>query len=988
MFRAFVDRPRRSRSCVSAVHAFLGLMLWCIVAPSAWAQGAAVVQSFVSQLNALDARAALQQALGAAPTEVALVPVEINGQPWQRLVVYPRGGESGRDTVARVRRAGYPDAWFWANPASQIRSAPAVAASPTIAAPATTAPTTAATAAIAPPAAPPIEATSDLRRADSSAASPAVMGSATLVGTGPGTINLIDTLDGIPRHGFDIEYVSEADAGITLDGKIDEPLWQRLRFYDEFMIAVPAKGVPGDYPTRMRLFASERGLYVSAIMIQPVETLVQRLSSRDDFQDRDTFGFTLDSGGEGSLGYWFIIALGGSQQDGKLLPERNYQRDWDGPWIGKSARRDDGWSAEMFLPWSMVNMTAKTGKRTLGFAATRQVSHKGERYQWPGHPYSSPKFLSAFNEVQVAGVQPVKQLAVIPFAAATVDEANDDDDLRVGLDLIYKPSPALQVSATANPDFGAVEADDVVLNLTAFETFFPEKRLFFLEGNEIFDAMPRASTGNIFRITANDDFAATSRRVFLKDFIPTPISLINTRRIGGTARQVTVPTGVTPNRGQRDLPTDLLGAAKLTGQIGGLRYGVLGAFEDDVEWLGSDALGNPIDIEDVGRDFGVVRVLYEDSGATRRSVGYLGTLVSGSLYDAEVHSIDGHYTSAGGKVVADVQLITSDVDENQGYGGSFDLMYALNGQWLHKFEVNYFDDEVNINDLGFLRRNNYANAKYVLLYNKQNLTDAIKNYRTTLILEQQYNIDPGVVTDSGIYWRNSMELPGRNTLKASLGYLPERWEDIDSRGNGAYRVDDRGWIDFLIATNSQPVFSFSAGVGALQEHLGDWTYSGSLGMTIRPSDKIKFDLDINYKKREGWLVYQGGRNFGRYSATEWQPSLSLDWFLAYNHQIKLSVQWAGVRAREEGFFGIPLGDGDLVPTARTLADHDFTVSLLTAQLRYRWEIAPLTDLFVVYNRGNTLPNTIDSPFDDLFDDVLRDPIIDSLVVKVRWRFGN
>jgi hypothetical protein len=69
-------------------------------------------------------------------------------------------------------------------------------------------------------------------------------------------------------------------------------------------------------------------------------------------------------------------------------------------------------------------------------------------------------------------------------------------------------------------------------------------------------------------------------------------------------------------------------------------------------------------------------------------------------------------------------------------------------------------------------------------------------------------------------------------------------------------------------------------------------------------------------------------------------------------------------------------------------DQDFTVSLLTAQLRYRWEIAPLTDLFLVYNRGNSLPDQVDSSFDDLFTDVFDDPIINSFVAKIRWRFGN
>ena len=86
----------------------------------------------------------------------------------------------------------------------------------------------------------------------------------------------------------------------------------------------------------------------------------------------------------------------------------------------------------------------------------------------------------AMNELEVVGVQPRAQVSVIPFAATTYDQAYEEADVKVGVDFSWKPSPKLEIAATANPDFGAVEADDIVLNLTASETFFPEKRLFFL----------------------------------------------------------------------------------------------------------------------------------------------------------------------------------------------------------------------------------------------------------------------------------------------------------------------------------------------------------------------------------------------------------------------------------------------------------------------------------------------------------------------------
>jgi hypothetical protein len=113
----------------------------------------------------------------------------------------------------------------------------------------------------------------------------------------------------------------------------------------------------------------------------------------------------------------------------------------------------------------------------------------------------------------------------------------------------------------------------------------------------------------------------------------------------------------------------------------------------------------------------------------------------------------------------------------------------------------------------------------------------------------------------------------------------------------------------------------------------------------------------------------------------------LNWFLAADHQIKFSFQWAGVKAYETQAYLVPSADGELEPSEGA-APRDFTVSLLTTQVRYRWEIAPLTDFYVVYNRGNQLPSNEADAFGDLLSDAFKDPVVSSLVVKLRYRFGG
>ncbi len=814
---------------------------------------------------------------------------------------------------------------------------------------------------------------------------------------GEGHKDLKGTLDGIPMHYITVPNFVDEDIGIKIDGVVDEAMWETIPYFDNMRVSVPATGELAEYRTETRMFATEKGLYVSSVMYQPTETLAKRLTNRDEFIDRDTFGMTLDTTGQGSFAYWFIVALGGSQQDGKVLPERRYSIDWDGPWVSATSVFDEGWMAEIYFPWSMMNIPKSEDGRQIGFAVTRQVSHKNQRYYWPAHAYSSPQFVTALNSMNVEGVEPRQQISVIPYASSTTDEARDDDEARAGVDITWKPSTRAEVTASIYPDFGAVEADNVVLNLTAFETFFPEKRLFFLEGNELYVTTPRANNGYNPRMATNENFATTSRRVFVSDFVPPPIALLNTRRIGGTATQVDVPAGVSPNPGEKDLPTDLLGAVKLAGNIAGVRYGVLSAFEDDVEWLGTDSSGNTVDIDPEGRDFAAFRLSYEKAETNRYAIGYLGTYVDGPLYDAEVHGVDLHYGTADGVWSTDVQLLHSDVDGVSGKAGFLDVMYAANSSIQHKFELDYFDEDVDINDLGFLRRNDYAGMQYIFRYANAQPRGLVRGTRGSVVVRQQYNVSEGRIVDSGVYWRNILTLPRRNTLRTAIAYLPERYEDVDSRGGGTYKAEDRMWWDLLWTTDASKMFSWSIGTGAFEEDLGDWTQTAWVGVTYRPSDMFYMDIDVKYKRRDGWLVYQGANRadpanprayFGAYNGIDWQPSIKLTWFLAPKHQIRFTMQWAGVRMNEQGFYQVPDSPGKLLEVAPVRPDHDFTVSLMTAQLRYRWEIAPLTDLFVVYNRGNQLPFRNEDSFQDLFEDTLDDPLIDSLIVKLRWRFGN
>ncbi len=788
-----------------------------------------------------------------------------------------------------------------------------------------------------------------------------------LVGTGDGPVIVLP-------------YFAETDLDILLDGRLDEAVWQEVAGYDDMLVIDPDTMRTPRYRTRAHYLYTDKGMYIGAKMEQPQETLIARLSSRDTFINRDSFGVTLDTSGEGLYGYWFVVNLGGSVMDGTVLPERAFQREWDGPWRRATAELADGWSTEMFLPWSMMAMPRIEGPREIGFWSNRKVAHIDERWSTPALPFTSARFMSALGTFEMAEMNPAQQFALFPYTSYTYDDIAEEDEYRTGLDLFWRPSSNFQVTATLNPDFGAVESDDVVINLTAFETFFPEKRLFFTEGNEIFITTPRSRS-------RSRSASSSGTRQTTSTFNPTPTTLVNTRRIGGAPNLVDVPDDVSLSGVEQGRPTELIGAAKATGQIGGFRYGVLTAFEDDVRRTGER--DDPVRLEQAGRDFGIARLLYETSGEGRLSAGYLATITKRPDYDAIVHGIDAHVLTPSGKLSWDTQLVASDVDDELGYGAFMDFSYVPNREIRHRLQLDYFDDKLDISDLGFIRRNDAHGFIYNLSTSVSQGLKRLRNKRGSYLLSAERNGD-GQLVRAGVFFRNQWTFLNQTELRTEFDYFPKRWDDRNSRDNGTYKTEDRFVAEVGFGTNTGKKLSFSTLVGVRQEELGGWTQRAALGFTYKPNDRVSLDFDANYFRRDGWLVYQEDRDLTTFAATDWQPRLALDVFLSARQQFRLTMQWAGIRADEQEFWRVPLSDGELERLAKDpeAPTDDFTISQLTVQLRYRWEIAPLSELFVVYTRGSNLDNQVSDGFSDLFHDALITPLIDVFVIKLRYRFGT
>ena len=288
-----------------------------LAAVDGFGAGAAVFGSFASPTlaEALRERVAAEVAPDARTVRVA-----VNGATSIRVIAGEGDSPSAiRALIERGKAVGYTDAWFWAGaPSERTESAlsrqAALATSGPIALPSTAPPRrteapAAATLPVGGPAAPLV----------------AEIGPTRPIGVGDSLRLVADSGDGeaivVPRYDT---------VEIELDGHLDEAVWREVPGYDNMVVVSPDTLASTRFRTVARYLYTDRGLYVGVWNEQPPDTLIARLSSRDTYINRDGWGITLDTSGEGRYGYWFNINLGGSVLDGKVAPERTFTREWDG----------------------------------------------------------------------------------------------------------------------------------------------------------------------------------------------------------------------------------------------------------------------------------------------------------------------------------------------------------------------------------------------------------------------------------------------------------------------------------------------------------------------------------------------------------------------------------------------------------------------------------------------------------------------------------
>ena len=386
-----------------------------------------------------------------------------------------------------------------------------------------------------------------------------------------------------------------AAAPVRLDGRGDDAVWQSAPITDEFRQFAPGEAAPARFRTAFQVAYDDRTLFVLVRAYDPrPDSIVALLSRRDVRTPSEWIKVVIDGYHDRRNGLQFMVNPAGVKRDASIFSDVQEDAAWDGVWDVATRVDSLGWTAEYAIPFSQLRFTP-SDSHVFGFGIWRDVARHGERDSWPVYRPSRQTFSSQLGDlVGIEGIGRNRRLEVMPYVVtknvsqpASPTGWDHPQQQSAGLDLKVGLTSNITVDATVNPDFGQVEADPAVLNLSAFEVRFDERRPFFQEG------------GSLFRCSGPCE------------------GIFYTRRVGRTPQLRSDPRDPSS--------TTIQAAAKVTGRSdGGAQFGIVAVSSAREEGLSGQVI-EPQTTTLVGR-------LVQDF---RQGRSQLGTMVTGLMRELD-----------------------------------------------------------------------------------------------------------------------------------------------------------------------------------------------------------------------------------------------------------------------------------------------------------------------------------------------------------------
>jgi hypothetical protein len=820
---------------------------------------------------------------------------------------------------------------------------------------------------------------------------------------------------------------ARASSEIVLDGSLTDAAWAAALPVSDFTQREPNEGAPATERTDVRVLYDDHALYIAARMWdRSPDSVRAQLARRDRISNSDRFLVFLDCYRDRRTGFYFGINAAGTLYDGTLYNDDWESDTWDGVWEGRIARDALGWSAELRIPYSQLRFQREKSHRW-GINFKREIARRNERDYLVRTPSNGSGFVSRFVDlVGIDEVTPPPRLELLPYVTTRAeylsheaeDPFNDGARLAAGLggDLKVGIGSNLTLDATVNPDFGQVEVDPAVVNLSDVETFFEERRPFFVEGASIF-SFGEGGANDFWGFNWASPLFLYSRRV-------------------GRAPQAELPDDY--DYSSVPAGSNILGAAKLSGKTGSWSLGALNAVTSRERARFS--LGQQRWQQEVEplTYYGVYRAQKElDAG--RHGLGFIGTLTARSFDEAHLRSelsssattigIDGWTTldpqgmwvisgwtgmsRVGGtperlrslqeNSVHYFQRPDADhlgVDSNATSLGGYAARVSINkqkGNWMFNSAVGVVDPGFEVNDLGFQFRGDQINSHLMFGHKWTRPGRLFRSWRLNFAGFRSYNFG-GDVTWTGLFLTGMYELRNFSTGRWFVAYNPKTLSDRRTRG-GPLMVNQPG-VEWEFNMDSDPNRRWVYGWGLHGNHYQrgweeSWTAWASLEW--KPGARVSVRLEPQVERSRTTAQYvdtfddplasatYGHRYvFADLDQTTVSASVRLNWIFTPRLSLEMYAQPLLSSGRYTGFKGLarprsyefngypdpgetsdqdrivvdPDGSGPV--TGHEIDDPNFSLASLRGNAVLRWEYFPGSTLFLVWTQTRSDTETVGS----------------------------
>nr|WP_243391595.1 DUF5916 domain-containing protein [Pseudohalioglobus lutimaris] len=520
-----------------------------------------------------------------------------------------------------------------------------------------------------------------------------------------------------------------------------------------------------------------------------------------------------------------------------------------------------------------------------------------------------------------------------PYARASYDSVDGNTTYRTGMDVFWRPTNAQRLNIALNPDYGQVESDDLVVNFSAIEVFFEERRPFFIEGQDLFEVRG-----------------------------PETLRVIHTPRIGGE-----------PDAGP-DLGTDVEAAARYSYTGNNIDFGLLAALEDDAR-------------NSQGRDYlaGRARYRWQNllAGVThsRTERPQINRIADVSVFDFQYDLTDRLLVN-GLWLYSNVS--TPGPSDPSDSGWVLSSQWEVNPRWTHELTLFDYGDELELNDLGYVKRVNREQFEYETGWELPGVS--LSRFAEDAEVSFEYQWKTNQQGDSlPREWATVFEATTAGNARWNVGYeyVSDGIDDLITEGQG--NVWFPSTTTLVMAYEAAPTSIFRLG---LEFEAGESGYSGqrtafALLPSIQIGESLQFDLELAYELNDSWVIWTEDNGLGEYDLEELSLAANVYYSPSTRHEIRLKVESTAVNAK--GIAGLEASHNSY-PVFLADAIEDFSESAFAVQLRYRYELSALSEAFIVYSRGGEFESDESNPINKLLSEATNARDDETLLFKIKLHF--